>query len=63
MADLTEGILTPSRLRTGRNLVAYPEQEMAQLKARIKELRRNFMDVITPNGKTRRGGGYARLLP
>ena len=32
------------------------EQEMAQLKARIKELRRNFIDVITPNGKTRRGG-------
>jgi hypothetical protein len=32
------------------------EQEMAQLKARIEELRRNFMDVITPNGKTRRGG-------
>jgi hypothetical protein len=32
------------------------EQEMAQLKARIEELCRNFMDVITPNGKTRRGG-------
>jgi hypothetical protein len=29
---------------------------MAQLKARIEELRRNFMDVITPNGRTRRGG-------
>jgi hypothetical protein len=26
------------------------EQEMAQLKTRIEELRRNFMDIITPNG-------------
>jgi len=59
-----EGILAPSRIRTGKKTstadkLERTEKETARLKARVEDLRRSFMDVHLLSTLT----GFEPVLP